>query len=156
MYELVPVAPVGEIHSMRHRFRISASLLLLGTFVAHAEERNAATTTKPVSELLGRWRVISISGKPLPPDLTPIWIVDDKHITVTDRAGQEISRSPYIIDRSKEPTQLVMKVDGEKDRIGWYRFKDGKLEILLTVNTGEPPKSWEGGSVMVLSPAHAQ
>jgi hypothetical protein len=138
---------------MGHALRILIALLLLGTVVAIAEDRKAVAITKPVNQLLGRWQVVSIGEKVVPYEFTPFWIIDDKHVTVNDRAGEQISQNPYTIDKSKEPPRLVMKVDGEKDRIGWYRFKDKDLQILLTINTGEPPKSWDDGSVMVLRSA---
>jgi len=137
---------------MGHALRIFTVLLLAGTLVARAEDRKPAATTKPARPLLGRWEVVSIGKKQVPHEFTPIWTIDNEHVTVTDRAGAQISRNAYTIDRSKGPPQLVMKVEGEKDRIGWYRLNDKELQLLLTINTGNPPKSWDDGSIIVLRP----
>lgn len=137
-------------YSMAHARRMLTALLLLGALAACAEDRKAPSATKPVNQLLGRWQVVSVGDKVVPHEFIPFWIIDDKHITVTDGAGEQISQNAYTLDYSKEPPQLVMKVDGEKDRIGWYRLKEKDLQILFTINTGEPPKSWDDGSVMVL------
>jgi hypothetical protein len=129
-----------------------AFLLLVATVNICAEERKSAPTTQPANPLLGRWEVVSVRQKRIPRELAIFWTVDDDHITVTDRQGERISRNAYRIDRSKDPPHFVMKVTGEKDRIGWFRLKDKELQLLLTVNTGKPPNSWEDGMLMVLRP----
>ncbi len=135
---------------MRHTSRIIPLVLMLAALAVRAEERRPPASTGPTNPLIGRWEVVSIGKRQIARALTPIWGVDASHITVTDREGEPISRNSYSIDRSKEPPELVMKVAGEKDRIGWFRFAGDDLQLLMTINTGEPPTSWEDGNVLVL------
>ena len=51
---------------------------------------------------------------------------------------------------------IVMKLKGERDRIGWVEVKDSWMRLLFTVNTGRPPKSWEDGKAMILRRADAK
>lgn len=139
---------------MGHATRIFASLILVTVLVAQATEGPPATT-RAANPLVGRWelQLRSPDNKSLRSDLAVFWVVDAAHITVRDKNGEVISRSPYTIDTSREPPELVMKIEGEPDRIGWYRFEKQELQLLLTVNTGRPPKSWNDGRVMMFRPA---
>ena len=127
---------------------ILAPVMLVAALTVH-DEQPAASAMRPAGPLLGRWEIVSIGGKVLPGDVPAFWTIDATHVTVTDGQGREISRIPCIIDASKEPPRLVMKVEGEKDRVGRYRFKGEDLELLITLGTGEPPTSWNDGSIMV-------
>jgi hypothetical protein len=146
---------IGLLGNMRHVTRIFAALGLCVALLAQAKEVRSPATTRAANPLVGRWelQLRSPDGKPLPRNLALFWIVDATHVKVRDKDGEEISRNPYTIDASKEPPELIMKVEGEPDRIGWYRFEKQQLQILLTVNTGRPPKSWKDGRVMVFRPA---
>jgi hypothetical protein len=144
----------GRLNEMGRVTRIFASLALCVALVAQAKEERSPATTRAANPLVGRWemQLRSPDGRPLPRDLAIFWVVDATHVTVKDKDGQEISRNPYTIDTSKEPPELVLKVAGEA-RIGWYRFEKQELQILLSLNTGRPPKSWKDGHVMVFRPA---
>jgi hypothetical protein len=134
---------------------------------APAGPPTSATTTAAVSttrgvpsrpSLLGRWQVVH--EKPLPPNLELFWTFDETHVTVTDRAGEEMSRNPYSVDEAARPPKLVMRVAGEKDRVGWFRTSVAaapttaaspgeEVELALSVNTGLPPRSWDDGRVVL-------
>lgn len=128
-------------------------------YAGYGEEADDAVIGKPhittqPAALVGRWTVVRVGDK-VPP-LSLIWTIDDKAITVTDQKGNRISQNAYTIDKSKNPPEFVMKVDGEKDRVGRFRFVDDHLQIVMTIGTGEAPKSWEDGSSVLFEPVQKE
>jgi len=122
---------------------ISPILLLLSAIGACAQQTQPAT--KGINPLLGKWETFTIAGKKLPAELNVIWTIDEKYITVTDKTGDQISRNPYTFSMDDSPHSFRMKIDGELDRLGWFEVKDHELRIVLTVNTGKAPTSWDKG-----------
>lgn len=89
----------------------------------------------------------------MPRGLELFWTFGKDEITVTDNEGKEVTRDKYSVDLTTNPPTFTMKVAGEKDRIGWIRFKGSELQIVLTMLTGKPPKSWDDGMLLVFRPA---
>ena len=127
-------------------------LILTVAFVAIAGGKQPATTQSS-DQLQARWQAISIGQKAVPRGLQVFWTFGKDEITVTDNEGNEISRNKYSVDLTTKPPTFTRKVAGEKDDIGWIRFKENELQILLTTNTGKPPKSWDDGILLVFRPA---
>ncbi|HEX4794489.1 MAG TPA: hypothetical protein VH370_11885 [Humisphaera sp.] len=126
---------------------ILLALLLVHGVVARGQQTQP--TTNRTNPLIGKWETFTIAGKNLPEEFNLIWTIDDKYITVTDKTGDQITRDAYTISMDASPHTILMKIDGEKDRIGWFEIKDKKLRIILTINTGKPPKSWNDGTVII-------
>jgi|GEM_PF-5520088 len=133
-------------------FPVALLLLLIVSMIAMAG-RNQPSTTQSAYPLRGRWQAISIGQKAMPRGLELFWTFGKDEITVTDNEGKEVTRDKYSVDLTTNPPTFTMKVAGEKDRIGWIRFKGSELQIVLTMLTGKPPKSWDDGMLLVFRPA---
>lgn len=128
-------------------------LVTVVTAIIRAADPQQPATTQSADQLRGRWQVISIGQKAVPRGLEVFSTFGKDEITVTDNEGNEVSRNKYSVDLTAKPSTFTMKAPGEKDRIGWIRFKGSELQIALTMNTGKPPKSWDNGMLLVFRPA---
>lgn len=133
---------------MRITILNNALLLLIATVAANAQQPSTSATA-PANPLIGRWEINTGGGRPLPAGIRLFWVFDADTISVFDDKGERFSQNPYKLDTSKTPMTFTMKIKCELDRIAWVEIKDNELRMIMTVNTGKAPTSWEIGRVSV-------
>ncbi|MEX0701100.1 MAG: hypothetical protein WD069_03305, partial [Planctomycetales bacterium] len=62
--------------ALRARAGLCIVIALLAPLVAHAEQ---PTTPAPPVSLLGRWQLLSLGEKKVPPDVSIFWTFDEKN-----------------------------------------------------------------------------
>jgi hypothetical protein len=125
--------------------------LTLWTALLHQSPLSLDTpTTVPTNPLIGQWQVTSRNGRAIPPEFKIVWTIDSSYIT-TKEHDKQMARDAYAVQLDKTPHSIVINMQGE-DHLGWFELKGRDIEIVLSRNTGKPPKSATDGVVIVLHP----
>ena len=91
----------------------------------------------------GTWRIVSLNGKNLVDlGINIHWKFDNGFISVIDgETGAMVSKSAYRVSTASTPKRIDMEIKDieEETRLGVYRIRNGKLQIMFSVGGGPRP-----------------